>query len=784
MRITRPQQVKFVQGSDHSMIFRGSAGEHLQVSVLDHDLIRVQHWPDGKMRLDRTWLVVDSSGDTPHEGRRRDDLSPFPRPRFERSLDSPLISLKTEQLHVEIQPDDFAITWSDKDGRIFAADLGKRAYSYDLADGSVYHYLRRHEEEHYYGFGEKTGPLNKAGRRMRMLNVDALGYNAETSDPLYKHWPFYITWVPSLNIGYGLFYDNLATTVFDLGSEIDAFWGSYRYMQAMGGDLDYYLIYGPTVAEVIEKFTRLTGRPALPPRWTLGYLGSTMAYTEASNAQEQLRQFVDDCKKHDIPCDMFHLSSGYTTDSRGVRYVFTWNHSRVPDPKAMTAHFHEAGIRLAANIKPHLLTNHPNFEDLAEKGALIQATDGTSPAITTFWSGGMGESGDGGYIDFTSAAGYDWWKERVKTQLFDYGIDAAWNDNNEFEIWDDAARCAGFGQPIPLGLLRPLQTLLMARASYEAAQEQHPNQRPFVLTRAGAPGIQRYAQTWTGDNYTSWHTLQWNTPMGLGLSLSGMPNIGHDIGGFAGPAPDPELLVRWVQSGIFHPRFTLHSWKADGSVTVPWMYPEVLPQIRELIQFRYRLIPYLYMLLFAAHQTGAPIIRPLVYHFADDPYCWNESFTFMVGASLLVAPVTQPGVTRWSVYLPARTTWCDWHTGNQYEGGQTVTVDAPLERVPLFIRAGGIVPLAGSEDANHREIFVFPHPNGGESTFTLIEDDGLSLDYQRGGVTRVEINISGTGDTLKVQCRAEGGYPLPYREMTVKVFSGKGEMKTRVVAVD
>ena len=182
---------------------------------------------------------------------------------------------------------------------------------------------------------------------------------------------------------------------------------------AEAGDLDYTLIYGPTIEAVVEKFTRLTGRPCLPPRWSLGYLGSTMKYTEAPDAQEQLKRFVDLCKEHDIPCDMFHLSSGYGTDASGTRYVFTWNRSRVPDPKAMTQHFHDGGMRVAANIKPHLLTTHPEYDKLKASGGLIKAADSDDPAACRFWSGGAFESGEGGYVDFTSAAGYQWWKDQL-----------------------------------------------------------------------------------------------------------------------------------------------------------------------------------------------------------------------------------------------------------------------------------------------------------------------------------------------------------------------------------
>ncbi len=755
MKITIPQHV--TPDSAQPLRFNGERGERFSLDVLDHDLIRVRHHPDGRARLDRTWMVLGKAGDMPLVGRSRDDLSGFALPPYQLDADTDQFVLRTDQLQIAIHLDDFRLEWFDAEGRRFAGDLRRRAYPYDRAGQAVYHYLERRADEHYYGFGERAGLLDKAGMRLTMKNLDALGYNAETSDPLYKHFPFYITYIPALKIAYGLFYDNLATTVFDLGKEIDAFWGFYRYYLAEGGDLDYTLIYGPSIEAVIEKFTRLTGRPCLPPRWSLGYLGSTMSYTEAPDAQEQLKRFVELCQQHDIPCDMFHLSSGYGTDAKGTRYVFTWNRSRIPDPQAMTKHFHDAGIRLAANIKPHLLADHPQYETLRAAGGLVRDSDSDEPAPCRFWSGGAFESGAGAYVDFTSQAGYDWWKAQLKSALLDFGVDAAWNDNNEYEIWDDEARCNGYGASIPLGLARPLQTLQMARASYEAISEHKPDERPFVLTRSGCPGIQRYAQTWSGDNTTSWHTLRYNVPMGLGLGLSGLPNTGHDVGGFYGPLPDPELFVRWVQNGVFQPRFSIHSWKG-GQVSEPWMHPDVLPIVRDWIKFRYRLQPYLYSLFYEAHTTGHPIIRPLVYHFPDDPRCRTESFDFMLGSHLLVASVFEPGARTRRVYLPAGAWWCDWYSRQWYEGGQEIEVDAPLERIPLLVRDGGIIPMAAVE--NGREVRVFARA---AAEFMLYEDDGISLDYQRAGYTTIRLSGDESG-TCKAE-RVHTGFELPYSEI-------------------
>lgn len=781
MRIVYPSSVRPTQPDNHPLVFESQQGTRFRISVLEPDLVRVEHLPDGTPRMERTWTVVgfDRSStmqiaDVPREGRQRSDYSGFSLPTYTTRVSDEVVEIDTGQVHIEASTGEFGLRWYNQDGVLFAADRDIHAYPYDRQVSTVYHYMRRYPDEYFYGFGERAGSLDKSGRRMRMFNLDALGYNARTSDPLYKHIPFFITFNSKTGTAYGLLYDNLSTTVFDIGCELDNYYPPYRYYQAAGGDLDYYLIYGPSIPEVVQKYAALTGRTALPPRWSLGYLGSTMTYTEASNAQEQLRQFVDLCEKHNIPCDMFHLSSGYGSDEQGKRYVFNWNLQKIPDPDGMVDYFHQGGIKLAANIKPALLTSHPRYQEVADLGAFIQSADKDKPELSIFW-GGLGA-----HIDFTNPQGYEWWVQRVLDRLLNYDIDATWNDNNEYSLSDDQARCHGFGETIPVGYVRPLHSLLMTRASRSAQLIGRPDERPFLLTRSGCPGIQRYAQTWSGDNLTSWETLRYNIPMGLGLSLSGVPNLGHDVGGFAGSKPDPELFVRWVQNGIFHPRFTIHSWNDDGSVNEPWMYPEVLPIIRETIEFRYRLIPYLYSLFFHSTRTGEPIIRPLVYNFPDDPQCRTESFDFLLGADLLVASVLEDGARTRQVYLPSGTSWCDFHTGVCYDGGQTIEVDAPLERIPLFVRGGGVIPMGkmmrhfGAQPDDLRQILLFPSLHGEGNSFRLIEDDGISHGYQQGEYTEIEWRLSSNQEQIQVHANIlHKGYPLPYTEFEVIVPPGE-----------
>lgn len=769
--------------SQSALTFQGTMGESFCLTALEEWLVRVTFCPDGSPRLDRTWMIqnpdTESGSEIPKEGRDRNDTSRFTCPEPALSTDGDWAVMSTAQLSVRIYCRTGALQWHNSSGLLFAQDLPDRAYCYDRSGSSVFHYMVRSSSDLYYGFGERAGPLNKHGMRMRMCNLDALGYNAAKTDPLYKHWPIYIVYLPEQSIAYGIIYDNVADSVFDMGKEIDAYYGDYRTYNAAHGDVDYYLVYGPTLKEVVQRISLLIGHIELPPRWSLGYLGSGMGYTDSSEASLRLDDFVHACEKNGIPCDMFHLSSGYSMSEEGHRHVFVWNRKRVPDPSGVAATFHNAGMKVCANIKPCLLVTHPEYETAARESIFI--TDESGPHVTKFWGG------KGSYIDFSSSRGYKWWKDHVRTELLDYGIDGTWNDNNEFEIWDDEAQCDGFGKPLPAALVRPVQTLLMTRASWEAQKEAQPNMRPYVLCRSGMPGIQRYAQSWSGDNSANWESLKYNIPMGLGLSLTGQPNTGHDVGGFWGEVPDPELLVRWIHNGIFHPRFSIHSWRLDGTATEPWMYPDVVDSVRYAILFRYRLVPYLYNLFVMAAEEGEPIIRPMVFEFPGDPRCHEESFDFLLGRWLLVVSVFESGQRERSVYLPGGSRWCDFFTGEWYDGGREVTVATPLERPTVLVRCGAIIPMGKAMnriDAAHddlRELHIFPDPAGNcgqrktDTVIQIVEDDGETLSYRDGARMVAEVMMTSGVDDISLTARTiHNGYRPNYDHFEVVLPAGEG----------
>lgn len=783
MSLRENYQFRFLDEKNNMIKFQLENSEVIaRILVLEEDMIRVLMTKGDELEVKNTWLVAPGMDDVPLKGRDRFDLSPFTLPEFEVQNEDHTFTVETARLKLLINLDGFKITWfaknSDGTTEQIATDRYTQAYNFDgsLGEG-IYHYLQRTQDEQYFGLGEKSGEMDRYGKRYRMLSVDPMGYDAQHTDPLYKHIPFYITRNKQTNISFGIFYDNMAQSIFDMGNEMDNYHGWYRYYQSMAGDLDYYVMLGPEVKDVVKKYSWLTGKTIFAPKWSFGYSGSTMTYTDAPDAQEQLKKFISNCEEHDIICDSFQLSSGYTS-IEDKRYVFHWNTDKFPDAKGFIKDYHEKGVRLCANIKPALLKDHPLFNELKEQKMFILNQDGDIE-MAQFWDE------VGAYVDFTNEESVKWWKQQVTEKLLEYGIDSTWNDNNEFEVWSKNATCNGFGEETNFENVRSLQPLLMMKASYEAQKEFAPELRPYLISRSGSPGMQRYVQTWSGDNYTNWKSLKYNIKMGLGLSLSGIYNIGHDIGGFSGPAPEPELLVRWVQNGIFHPRFTIHSWNDDKSVNVPWMYEETTGQIRDLIKFRHRIIPYLYTALYKAHEKYEPILRPTFYEFEGDEKTFEENDDFMLGESMLVASVVEKGQRERSVYLPKyEGGWYDYHTSQWYEGGQTVSIPAPLEYNPLLIKAGSIIPVNDADSSfatkekDERGFLLFPHKESGSTSYDLYEDDGISANYQENH-TIVSVQMDADSESINVRYKIEGEYKLPYQ--TIRFYLPENDQRTMYV---
>ena len=662
-------------------------------------------------------------------------------------------------LKVVVEKDPFRICVYDKEGTLLHADIVDLAYMEDSNHRRI-HTSEISPEDCFYGFGEKSGSFNKAQKFMGMSPKDAMGYNPRETDSLYKHIPFYIKLNRGTRKAVGYFYHNTCECDFDMGREKSNYWKPHSRYRTDGGDIDLFLIAGPSVRQVVERYTDLTGKSAMLPRYALGYLGSSMYYPELDNdCDDAILDFIDTTREEKIPVDGFQLSSGYCTveTDKGIkRCVFTWNKKRFKDPREFFAQMEKRGVTVSPNVKPGILLIHPKLDEMKAKGMFIKASGSDEPGIGTWWGG------KGVFADFTNPSTRTYWKEMLKENVLEYGTSSVWNDNCEYDsLVDKDCRCDFEGKGGTIGQLKSVMSNIMCHITDEAIHETFTNTRPYIVCRSGHCGIQRYAQTWAGDNLTCWDSLKYNIATILGMSLSGVANQGCDIGGFYGPSPEAELMVRWIQNGIFQPRFSIHSTNTDNTVTEPWMYGDCTDYIREAIGLRYQLSPYLYSLMERAHETGLPIMEPMCSAFQEDVKCYEEGVDFMLGDSLLVANVVEKGAVSRKVYLPEGETFYDFYTRAAYEGGRTVELPVDLGSIPLFVRSGAIIPMAEdrldnlkTQQAEHIRILCAADRDG---RFELYEDDGISMDYEKGGCLKTSITMT-AGERTVLDFHQEGHY--------------------------
>ncbi len=536
----------------------------------------------------------------------------------------------------EIELLNFRMTVRNERGILYQ-DRNGLAYNFDgeLGDGSV-HYTSRLEDQYIYGLGDKSGNVNKNHQRYTLDTDDSMGYRAEYSDPLYKHLPFYIC--ENDKGSYGMYYDTYSEGEIDFGREHDNYYEWFNSVRYEEENMVFYLIFG-SVRDIIRRFVHMTGGIAKVPEWAFRYCGSTMEYTDAPDADERLRSFIDNCERYGIKAGGFYMSSGYTQIG-DKRYVFHWNEDKIPDPKGLADHFKRKGLRIMPNVKPAFLDDHPLYDYIAGNGWFLHYQDGTV-AKFPFWGG------NASYLDFTNPGAYEFWKKCIREVLAEKGYADIWNDNNEYDIHDKDVYAHGFGKEVPARLIKPLFSYLMTKASREACQEF--NDDPFMISRCGMAGSQSICTTWTGDNYTSFRELRYNHYQAMTMALSGFCFFGPDICGFAGPSPERELFVRWLQYGVFLPRFVLHSWKPGEPSTMPWLYPDMMDTVRPIFDLRERLVPYLKEQMDKCIENDEPLISPV---FLRDPDYDREADWFMCGNRILACPVFDEGVSEITVKLP------------------------------------------------------------------------------------------------------------------------------------
>lgn len=578
------------------------------------------------------------------------------------------------------------------------------------------------KDDAIYGLGDKPGCLNKRGYSYVNWNTDDPAPHVDSFKSLYKSIPFFI--VLGDEYCYGIFADNTYKTTFDFGYENT----DYYFVEHEKGELNYYFMPGNDMAEVVGLYTSLTGTTPLYQRWIYGSHQSRWGYY----TQDEVLDIADKFRELDIPCDVIHMDIDYMNGYR----VFTFDDKKFPDVKGLSEKLADRGVKLISIIDPGVKKDEDYFmyKEGMEMDAFAHDTDG-SVYENAVWPG------TSVFPDFTKQSVRSWWGDKTKI-LLKHGIRGIWNDMNE---------PASFNGPLPddvqfeYGAHEKVHNIyghFMAKATYEGLAKNDGGKRPFVLTRAAYSGSQKYCGGWTGDNHSIWAHIALSLEQVCNLSVSGLAMCGSDIGGF-GSDTTPELLVRFYEAAVFVPFFRNHSAMGTRRQE-PWQFDETtIDAVRKTVKLRYRFIPYIYDLAHECEKTGAPIVRPLVYEYPEDKHVRNISDEYMLGSFVLVAPVIAPGKEAREVYLPDGD-WYDYYTGEKYSGGRYILADAPLDKVPVFIKAGAIIPVAdgeirSTEDITEDKISILTYP--GKGSFVHYQDDNETFAYRDGAYNAVEYTL-------------------------------------------
>ena len=634
------------------------------------------------------------------------------------------------------------------------------AWYWNQEENKTSHYQLRNNDQSIYGLGEKSGSIDRSFRRFVMSQKDTLGYNAEKSDPLYKSFPWiYVVDSKNREKDYGILYDQLSPSIIDLGSEHSNYHEPYRYYETQKKGIDLIIILKNSKKTIVSTLNDLIGNRYLPPKWSLGFQFSSMEIADHKNSRSLYLDFLNKCKKYNIPLSALHFSSGYSLHNN-KRYVFIWNKKKFPDPKNFLKKLKQKGIYLVANLKPVLLKDHPFYEK-AKKENLFINDKFNNPLLIQFWGG------KGSFIDFLKKDSQTWWKKNIKKYILSQGFDAIWNDNNEYDLENFIGFSDLNRRKVATKNFISLQAYMMTKSSSEATQSFYPMIRNHGVTRSGSIGIQNHVETWTGDNKTSWHSLKWSMSISLGLSLSGIGLFGHDIGGFCGKKTEKELLIRSFQLMLFHPRFLMNSWKPGlnkqtskqkstdflNKTNFPWNYKDSILEVSKIIKLRYEILPILYSAIWRYFNSGEPIVRPMFFDFPEKEH-FNQEEVFSINERIIIAPILHKNTFKKNFFLPfCNEGWFDFFSKKFISCGGYVELEAPLYKIPILIRGGTLVPklkfsLSKPHFAPIKEVEIYPSKTSKvftQNNLPIIFDDGLTVNYKKGKnlILIPKINING-----------------------------------------
>ena len=704
---------------DDNIIKITSEQGYLNLLFYREDIIRLTMNPHQEPKMENTIAIVSESQNVEFKVEDNEDK----------------LIINSKLLTVAIAKEPLRINFFDSDGRLIVKESNK-GMGYNN-NNEVICFKVMDNNDHFYGFGEKTSFLDKRGEKMTMWNSDVYSPHNPEIDALYQSIPFFMT----LRNGkaHVIFFDNSYKTVFDMKSN-----EQYYSFKADGGQLDYYLLAGSSPKDVIEQYTLLTGRVPIPPKWALGYHQSRYSYESEQEVRELVKTFLE----KDIPLDAIYLDIHYMDGYR----VFTFDKAHFPDPAKLFNDLKSAGVNVVPIVDPGVKEDpeYLIFKEAVLENHFCKYLDGQI-YYGDVWPG------NSAFPDFMNSKTRKWWGSKHSFYT-DLGIEGIWNDMNEPAVFNETKTMDTKvihnrdGELKTHREMHNLYGLMMGEATYNGMKKLLKGKRPFLLTRAGFSGIQRYAAVWTGDNRSFWEHLSMSIPMCLNLGISGVAFTGSDVGGFAHDTTG-ELLVRWTQAGAFFPYFRNHS--ANDTVRQePWSFGSKYEDIlKKYIQLRYQWLPHLYSLFSEANKTGIPVMRPLFMEFPNDENTFNLSDQFMIGDNVIIAPIMQPNTNHRAVYLPDGS-WYDYWTDNLYQGGKHILIRADLDTLPIFIKAGSIIvngAVKQSTKTADEELYIDLYPSSdGKYDFILYEDDGETFAYEKGEYLEKRLTVIYRKESLEI----------------------------------
>jgi len=728
-----------------------TAAAEFTVEVWSPQVIRVRVMPQGSTRNVGYALVSNEPpGGAP----------------FTVAASDVVVSLKTSAIttEVELKPD-LRITFKDASGSVINEDLPGKELGMTVLGNKITAYKRLQEDERFIGMGEQLGNLDRRGSVITLKNTDNYKYD-DPKVPMYVSIPFFM----GLHHGkvYGLFFNNSYRSVFNFGASNRRF-ASFSFD---GGALDQFLIHDASVAKILEHYTSLTGRMPLPPRWSLGYQQSRCSYYP----EDQVMFIANTFRSKRIPLDGITLDADYLHQYQPFRI----DRQRFPDMRRLADKLRGMNIELTASVNPGIAIDdtYAQYKSGLKEDVFLRYADGE------LWVADIAPNTNH-FVDFSDPRGRRWWIDNMKLYQ-DLGIRGLWNDMNEPAIdgqaLPDNVVFDFDGQKTSALEAQNYYGMLMARAAFESAGKYGGNRRPFVLSRSGFAGIQRYAAVWSGDNQAKDEHILLGALLINQMGLSGVPFTGPDLGGYIGDG-NKDLFRRWVEVGVFAPYLRNHRG-AYTAANEPWAYGEEVEAIsKAYIGFRYELMPYLYSAFYEAAETGMPVSRSLSIDSPFDARVFEPDFQyeFLFGPGLLVNPMTSKEQAK-STYLPAGA-WYDLFTDERHEGGRVLTADYAGHRIPIFAKASAIVPMqrvvqSTRDDAGPvLSVHVF---NGADrNEFVYYDDDGDTLDYRKGKFRRRVISFDPAARQLSFS-RAEGSFAARFKRIKL-ILHGFGPVSGATV---